>query len=72
MSPVTVPRSWSWPGGARARAATSYPGSRYRDADTGLEHEGAVLMHQGLRLPSDAAFGFGSALVRLDRAGGPG
>jgi hypothetical protein len=29
-------------------------------------------MQHGLRLPGDDGFGFGSALVRLARAGGPG
>jgi alpha-galactosidase len=48
------------------------PGARYQDADTGREHWGAELMQHGLRLPGDAGFGFGSALVRLARAGGPG
>jgi alpha-galactosidase len=45
------------------------PGARYRDAGTGREHWGAELMQQGLRLPADAEFDFGSALVRLIRAG---
>jgi alpha-galactosidase len=48
------------------------PGARYQDADTGREHWGAEVMQHGLRLPGDAGFGFGSALVRLARAGGPG
>jgi hypothetical protein len=48
------------------------PGARYQDADTGREHRGAELMQHGLRLPGGAGSGFGSALVRLARAGGPG
>jgi hypothetical protein len=44
---------------------------RYRDADTGQEHWGAVLMHPGLRLPVDAELDFGGALVRLIRVADP-
>lgn len=44
------------------------PGSRHRDAATGQEHWGAELIQPGLRLPGDAEFGFGSALVRLTRS----
>jgi alpha-galactosidase len=51
----------------RLRLAALDPGARYREAGTGREHDGAALMHDGLRLPSDAEFSFGSALVHLTR-----
>jgi alpha-galactosidase len=44
------------------------PRARYREAGTGREHDGAALMHDGLRLPADAEFSFGSLLAHLTRS----
>jgi alpha-galactosidase len=50
------------------RLAGLDPDARYRDAGTGREHQAAVLMGQGLRLPADVGAAFASTLVRLIRA----
>jgi alpha-galactosidase len=51
----------------RLRLAALDPAARYRDAGTGQEHDGAALLEQGLRLPAEAQYDFGSALVHLVR-----
>ena len=55
------------PGLPRLRLAGLDPEARYRDAGTGREDWGAALMQEGLALPGDAGYTFGSALVRLRR-----
>ena len=79
-SPATteaVVLGWWGPSGygiplPRLRLAGLDPGVRYRDAGSGQEYWGATLMQEGLPLPGDAEFDFGSVLVRLVRAGEPG
>jgi alpha-galactosidase len=41
----------------------------YTDADSGAVHPGGTLMHDGIELPGAEGYGYGSALIRLTRAG---
>jgi alpha-galactosidase len=52
----------------RLRLAGLEPRARYLDAANGHEHLGAVLMQEGLPLPSGAGSDFGSTLVTFNRA----
>ena len=49
----------------RLRLAGLDPAGRYRDITTGTEYTGAFLMRNGIRLPSDTDYSYGSALLRL-------
>jgi alpha-galactosidase len=52
----------------RVRLAALDPAARYREATSGQEHWGAALLTQGLALPEERPYTYGSTLVRLIRA----
>jgi alpha-galactosidase len=51
----------------RLRLAGLEEAATYRDASTGEEHQGGVLMHEGLQLPTGIGNDYGSMLIRLAR-----
>jgi alpha-galactosidase len=51
----------------RLRLCGLEPDARYLEAATGLEHQGAALMREGLALPDGAGSDYGSTLVRFTR-----
>jgi alpha-galactosidase len=53
----------------RVRLAALEPGARYTDAGSGAVHLGGTLMSDGIELPGADRYGYGSALIRLKRAG---
>jgi hypothetical protein len=56
----------STPSGAGALAGLE-PGARYLESGTGLEHLGAALMQDGLKLTDGAGSDYGSTLIQFNR-----
>jgi alpha-galactosidase len=62
------PRQHGYPP-PRVRLAGLDPSARYTNADTGTVHPGSTLVFDGIELPGAEKYGYGSALIRLKRAG---